>query len=259
MSYLKRISLLAQFVLLFAFSAPAQSGWFSWNKSPDLVIQRDGTMSNAKIMFVGKDKTTYTVGHGKNVARMEVANSDLFMLRFKERGCIVFDDKGERILTTSTSEQYPKGAVLLFLCNGQIQPVYNLSIDQNVARYTSDKKGEGRKGFLAKSDIFMVCYPNGSHDVITSLIPSQPQVKDKDDMESDSDAVDPALDNGDDEEEEAPVQQSLKRVTLVLTNGAKLNVWLVKEERQKVSYKKENSPKASTFVMQKSRIRRIVR
>lgn len=257
MNHLKRIFLLVQFVLLFAFSASAQSAWFSSSKSPDLVILRDGTISSAKIIFVGKDKTTYAVGHGKNIAQMEVPNSDLFMLRFKERGCIVFDAMGERMLTTSTSEQFPKGAVLLFLCNGQIRPVYNLSIDQNMARYTYDKKGNGRKGFLAKCDIFMVCYPNGSHDVITSITPSQPQVKDEQEVESDF--VDSASDNGEDKEEETPTQQSLKRVTLVLTNGAKLNVWLVKEERQNVSYKKENSPKASTFVMQKNRIRRILR
>lgn len=258
MKRLKKLFLIGLFVQIFAISASAQYNWFAWNGFPDLVVQRDGTMFNAKIMVVGKEKTTYAVGRGKNTTQMEVANSDLFMLRFKERGCIVFDTQGERLLTTSTTEKYPKGAVLIFLCNGQVLPVYNLSIDQNVARYTPDKKGNERKGFLAKCDIFMVCYPDGTRDIITPLIQTQVQNDAKDGTDGDSESIDADSDN-DDEEDEAPAAQTLKRVTLVLTNGAKLNVWLVKEERQKVSYKKENSPKASTFVMQKSRIRRILR
>ena len=140
--------------------------------------------------------------------------------------------------------------MLLFLCSGQILPVYHLSIDQHAARYFLDKKGEGRKGFLPKSDIFMVCYPDGTRDIITTLTPPQPPVIDPDPDPNVDPVPYPNVD---------PAPQTLPRVTLVLTNGAQLNVWLVKEERTRVSYKKENSPDASIFVMQKSRIRSIVR
>ena len=256
MKRLKRIFLVGLFAQFFLLTASAQFNWQSWNKMPDLVIQRDGTITNAKIMVVGKDKTTYAVGRGKNATQMELANSELFMLRFEERGSIVFDARGERILTTSTTEQFPKGAVLLFLCSGQIMPVYHLSIDQHAARYFLDKKGEGRKGFLPKSDIFMVCYPDGTRDIITTLTPPQPPVTTDDDNDEDDIDVDPVTPE---DEKETPAPQTLPRVTLVLTNGAQLNVWLVKEERTRVSYKKENSAKASIFVMQKSRIRSIVR
>lgn len=256
MKRLKRIFLLGIFAQFFLLTASAQYGWLTGNKLPDYVIQRDGTITNAKILVVGKDKTTFAVGRGKNATQMELANSELFMLRFEERGSIVFDARGERILTTSTSEQFPKGAVLLFLCSGQILPVYHLSIDQHAARYFLDKKGEGRKGFLPKSDIFMVCYPDGTRDIITTLTPPQTQPSADDD--EDDDDIDVNEDDPKDENE-TPAPQVLPRVTLVLTNGAQLNVWLVKEERTRVSYKKENSPKASIFVMQKSRIRSIVR
>ena len=250
MKRLKRIFLLGIFAQFFLLTASAQFNWQSWNKLPDLVIQRDGTITNAKIMVVGKDKTTFAVGRGKNATQMELANSELFMLRFEERGSIVFDARGERILTTSTTEQFPKGAVLLFLCSGQIMPVYHLSIDQHAARYFLDKKGEGRKGFLPKSDIFMVCYPDGTRDIITTLTPPQPPVIDPDPDPNVDPVPYPNVD---------PAPQTLPRVTLVLTNGAQINAWLVKEERTRVSYKKENSPDASIFVMQKSRIRSIVR
>ncbi len=250
MKRLKRIFLVGLFAQFFLLTASAQFNWQSWNKMPDLVIQRDGTITNAKIMVVGKDKTTFAVGRGKNATQMELANSELFMLRFEERGSIVFDARGERILTTSTTEQFPKGAVLLFLCSGQILPVYHLSIDQHAARYFLDKKGEGRKGFLPKSDIFMVCYPDGTRDIITTLTPPQPPVIDPDPDPNVDPVPYPNVD---------PAPQTLPRVTLVLTNGAQINAWLVKEERTRVSYKKENSPDASIFVMQKSRIRSIVR
>ena len=250
MKRLKRIFLLGIFAQFFLLTASAQYGWLTGNKLPDYVIQRDGTITNAKILVVGKDKTTYAVGRGKNATQMELANSELFMLRFEERGSIVFDARGERILTTSTTEQFPKGAVLLFLCSGQIMPVYHLSIDQHAARYFLDKKGEGRKGFLPKSDIFMVCYPDGTRDIITTLTPPQPPVIDPDPDPNVDPVPYPNVD---------PAPQTLPRVTLVLTNGAQLNAWLVKEERTRVSYKKENSPDASIFVMQKSRIRSIVR
>ena len=250
MKRLKRIFLVGLFAQFFLLTASAQFNWQSWNKMPDLVIQRDGTITNAKIMVVGKNKTTFAVGRGKNATQMELANSELFMLRFEERGSIVFDARGERILTTSTTEQFPKGAVLLFLCSGQILPVYHLSIDQHAARYFLDKKGEGRKGFLPKSDIFMVCYPDGTRDIITTLTPPQPPVIDPDPDPNVDPVPYPNVD---------PAPQTLPRVTLVLTNGAQINAWLVKEERTRVSYKKENSPDASIFVMQKSRIRSIVR
>ena len=250
MKRLKRIFLVGLFAQFFLLTASAQFNWQSWNKMPDLVIQRDGTITNAKIMVVGKDKTTFAVGRGKNATQMELANSELFMLRFEERGSIVFDARGERILTTSTTEQFPKGAVLLFLCSGQILPVYHLSIDQHAARYFLDKKGEGRKGFLPKSDIFMVCYPDGTRDIIPTLPPPQPPVIDPDPDPNVDPVPYPNVD---------PAPQTLPRVTLVLTNGAQINAWLVKEERTRVSYKKENSPDASIFVMQKSRIRSIVR
>lgn len=250
MKRLKRIFLLGIFAQFFLLTASAQYGWLTGNKLPDYVIQRDGTITNAKILVVGKDKTTYAVGRGKNATQMELANSELFMLRFEERGSIVFDARGERILTTSTTEQFPKGAVLLFLCSGQIMPVYHLSIDQHAARYFLDKKGEGRKGFLPKSDIFMVCYPDGTRDIITTLTPPQPPVIDPDPDPNVDPVPYPNVD---------PAPQTLPRVTLVLTNGAQINAWLVKEERTRVSYKKENSPDASIFVMQKSRIRSIVR
>lgn len=244
MKRLKRIFLLGIFAQFFLLTASAQYGWLTGNKLPDYVIQRDGTITNAKIMVVGKDKTTYAVGRGKNATQMELANSELFMLRFEERGSIVFDARGERILTTSTTEQFPKGAVLLFLCSGQILPVYHLSIDQHAARYFLDKKGEARKGFLPKSDIFMVCYPDGTRDIITTLTQPQPIIIDPDPNPNPN---------------PNPVPLTLPRVTLVLTNGAQINGWLVKEEPTRVSYKKENSPDASIFVMEKSRIRSIVR
>lgn len=244
MKRLKRVFFLGLFAQFFLLTASAQFNWQSWNKLPDLVIQRDGTITNAKIMVVGKDKTTFAVGRGKNATQMELANSELFMLRFEERGSIVFDARGERILTTSTTEQFPKGAVLLFLCSGQILPVYHLSIDQHAARYFLDKKGEARKGFLPKSDIFMVCYPDGTRDIITTLTQPQPIIIDPDPNPNPN---------------PNPVPLTLPRVTLVLTNGAQINGWLVKEEPTRVSYKKENSPDASIFVMEKSRIRSIVR
>lgn len=225
----------------------------------DLVIMRDGTIKQVRIVQTSLDRTLVIEGNGRHTNEAYLENHDIYMLKFRTRGNVVFNEHGERILSTSQSQKFAKDASVVYYRDGREVEAYNLRMDQHVVYYETDKKGRGQSVSEPRSDIFMVCYPDGTRDILVDLQNSnwlwrqpltetppvsvpvqQPETEDK-------------------EEETSDTPTTNQRVTIITRTGGKLHVWLVSEGKQMISYKKENSAKAPVFKMSRSRIKAIKR
>lgn len=111
-----------------------------------IIIYRDGRVRTAKIIQVNTDRTL--VRPDKKSPEEWVDNTDVYMLKFKERGNVAFDESGNRILTTSRAKKTPKGAILIYLKNGKELTGYELRIDGDEITYTQKKEKEERLNII---------------------------------------------------------------------------------------------------------------
>lgn len=119
--------LLSGGILLTGIAAAAQ----------DMIIFRDGRVKSVKIIQTNNDKTLYRESADKHAEEEYVENTKVFMLKFKTRGNVVFNNKGERILATSEPLKIPKDAVVVYYKDGREVPAYNLQWMQTT--FLSDK------------------------------------------------------------------------------------------------------------------------
>ena len=106
----------------------------------DAIIYRDGRVKEVKIIQTNNDKTLFKEAGNKHAAEDYVDNKQVFMLKFKTRGNVVFNANGERILTTSEHIQIPKDAIVVYYKDGREVPAYNLTMDANVVSFKPNKK-----------------------------------------------------------------------------------------------------------------------
>ena len=229
-------------------------------QAQDAIIYRDGRVKRVKIVQTNNDKTLYTEWGKKNAAEEYVENTAVFMLKFKSRGNVVFDSRGERILTTSAPVKIPKDAIVIYFKDGREVPVYNLTMDERTLSYRLEKKSKSRQMFSAKSEVFMICYPDGTRDILTDLITEERRECESaadearlmaEEQAAREDSVRQA------EEREKALAAVPKRAVIVTKKGSRMKVWICADEKGVVSYKKENTGKAPLFRMSKSRIKSI--
>lgn len=89
-TYMKRIVVIQNLLLLIAINGYAQ----------DAIIFRDGRVKSVKIIQTNNDKTLFKESDKRNASEEYVENTKVFMLKFKTRGNVVFNGRGEQILTT---------------------------------------------------------------------------------------------------------------------------------------------------------------
>ena len=121
----------------------------------DLVIMRDGTIKQVRIVQTSLDRTLVIEGNGRHTNEAYLENHDIYMLKFRTRGNVVFNEHGERILSTSQSQKFAKDASVVYYRNGREVEAYNLRMDQHVVYYETDKKGRGQSVSEPRSDIFL--------------------------------------------------------------------------------------------------------
>lgn len=231
----------------------------------DAIIYRDGRVRLVKIIQTNNDKTLFKEWGNKHAAEEYEDNTKVFMLRFKTRGNVVFNRKGERILTTSEPVQIPKDAIVVYYKDGRMVPAYNLTMDaENVSFKTSKsnkKKDNGRLVCSPRSEVFMISYPDGTRDILTNLA-----VEEEKQRRQESEAAQLKIQqeqalaevNAAAEEEQAASVSNPKRATIVTKGGAKMKVWVCGETSSSVSYKKVNTAKAAIFRMSKGKIKNII-
>lgn len=232
----------------------------------DAIVYRDGRVKQVKIIQTNNDKTLFKAWGDKHAAEEFVENTKVFMLKFKTRGNVVFDERGERILTTSEPVQIPKDAIVVYYKDGREVPAYNLTMDADIVCFKttkpSKKKDNTRPVYSPRTDVFMISYPDGTRDILTNLAEEEENRRQREAEEARlkaqreaarADSIAAAA-----EEEKAAAAASPKKATIVTKSGAKMKVWICSDTTSSVSYKKANTPKAAIFRMSKSKIKKVV-
>ena len=183
------------------------------------------------------------------------------MLKFKTRGNVVFNANGERILATSERIQIPKDAVVVYYKDGREVPAYNLTMDANVVSFKPSKKAKNRPIYSAKSEVFMIRYPDGTRDILTNLAVEEQRQREREAEEARLKAQREAVVA--DSIKQATVESAAsatnpKKATIITKKGMRMKVWVCSETDSMVSYKKTNSSKAAIFNMSKAKIKSIV-
>lgn len=227
----------------------------------DAIIYRDGRVKEVKIIQTNNDKTLFKEADNKHAVEEYVDNKQVFMLKFKTRGNVVFNANGERILATSERIQIPKDAVVVYYKDGREVPAYNLTMDANVVSFKPDKKAKNRQIYSAKSEVFMIRYPDGTRDILTNLAVEEQRQREREAEEARLKAQREAVVA--DSIKQATVEAAAsatnpKKATIITKKGMRMKVWLCSETDSMVSYKKTNSSKAAIFNMSKAKIKSIV-
>lgn len=228
----------------------------------DAIIFRDGRVKPVKIIQVNNDKTLYKDSGDKMAAEEFVENTQLFMLKFKTRGNVVFNSKGERVYTVSEHTQIPKDAIVIYYKDGKEVPAYSLTMDANVVTFSTSKRDKGNPVLAQKTDIFMICYPDGTRDILTNLAMEEQKEREREaaalrkKAEREAEIAD-SIQKASTAEESASAK-SPRKATIVTKKGARMKVWVCSETATMVSYKKTNTPKAPIFQMSKAKIKNII-
>lgn len=227
----------------------------------DAIIYRDGRVKEVKIIQTNNDKTLFKEAGNKHAAEEYVDNKQVFMLKFKTRGNVVFNANGERILATSERIQIPKDAIVVYYKDGRKVPAYNLTMDANVVSFKPSKKAKNRPIYSAKSEVFMIRYPDGTRDILTNLAVEEQGQREHEAEEARLKAQREAVVA--DSIKQATVEAAAsatnpKKATIITKKGMRMKVWVCSETDSMVSYKKTNSSKAAIFNMSKAKIKSIV-
>lgn len=227
----------------------------------DAIIYRDGRVKEVKIIQTNNDKTLFKEAGNKHAAEEYVDNKQVFMLKFKTRGNVVFNANGERILATSERIQIPKDAIVVYYKDGREVPAYNLTMDANVVSFKPSKKAKNRPIYSAKSEVFMIRYPDGTRDILTNLAVEEQRQREREAEEARLKAQQEAVVA--DSIKQATVEAAAsatnpKKATIITKKGMRMKVWVCSETDSMVSYKKTNSSKAAIFNMSKAKIKSIV-
>ena len=230
-------------------------------KAQDAIIYRDGRVKEVKIIQTNNDKTLFKEAGNKHAAEEYVDNKQVFMLKFKTRGNVVFNANGERILATSERIQIPKDAIVVYYKDGREVPAYNLTMDANVVSFKPDKKAKNIPIYSAKSEVFMIRYPDGTRDILTNLAVEEHRQREREAEEARLKAQREAVVA--DSIKQATVEAAAsatnpKKATIITKKGMRMKVWVCSETNSMVSYKKTNSSKAAIFNMSKAKIKSIV-
>ena len=227
----------------------------------DAIIYRDGRVKEVKIIQTNNDKTLFKAAGNKHAAEEYVDNKQVFMLKFKTRGNVVFNANGERILTTSERIQIPKDAIVVYYKDGREVPAYNLTMDANVVSFKPNKKAKYRPIYSAKSEVFMIRYPDGTRDILTNLAVEEQHQREREAEEARLKAQREAVVADSIKQatvEAAASETNPKKATIITKKGMRMKVWVCSETNSMVSYKKTNSSKAAIFNMSKAKIKSIV-
>lgn len=227
----------------------------------DAIIYRDGRVKEVKIIQTNNDKTLFKEAGNKHAAEEYVDNKQVFMLKFKTRGNVVFNANGERILTTSERIQIPKDAIVVYYKDGREVPAYNLTMDANVVSFKPNKKAKYRPIYSAKSEVFMIRYPDGTRDILTNLPVEEQHQREREAEEArlkaqkeaeTADSIKAAT------VEAAASATNPKKATIVTKKGLRMKVWICSDTATMVSYKKANTAKAPVFNMSKAKIKNVL-
>ena len=216
-------------LLLFLFFCPL---WTYAHR--DLIILRDGSERKVKIIMVKNDNTLFATDK-KSLVQESIPNKDIYMIKYEKRGNVFFTEDGER-MTGSGDAKIPSNATVIYLLKGNEIIGYNVEMNADKVFFTKSKKEGKEVSTINKSEIFLIVYPDKTKDILN-------------DFEAIKRMREEALAEKKRQEEEARLAELRSRypkdVTIKTVKNVTINVSLLSETEDFVTYKgvgKENSP-----------------
>lgn len=228
------LSLVAFFLPIFAFAQ-------------DLIIFRDGTERIVKIDMVSSEITSFYDSKKKDASLETEKNSNIYMIKYAKRGNMFFTEDGQRF-SGEGDGKIPSSACCIYFIEGRELIAYNVSFDSgNVFYYESKKKGSQQ--FSIPTDIiFLIKYPDGTKDLVNDF----EELKRK---KAEALAEKQRL------EEEARLAELRSRyprnAVISTIKGVEINVCLLSEDDNVITYKKAKTKNSPIFSMDRSNIKEI--
>ena len=212
----------------------------------DLILLRDGSERKVKIILVKNESTVFSVDESS--AQQNISNKDIYMIKYDKRGNVFFTEDGERV-TGAGDGKIPSNATTIYLLKGQEIIGYNVEMDTIRVLYTTSRK-RGKDLFsVNKSDIFLIAYPDGTKEMLN-------------DFESIKRMREETLAEKRRQEEEARLAELRSRypkdATIKTIKNVSINVSLLTETDEVVTYKNSGQGNGPIYHMNKANIKEIM-
>ena len=213
----------------------------------DLIIKRDGSEMQVKIIMVDTRETVYKTDDRKNSEELRINNTDIYMIKYEKRGNVFFSTTGERFQGKG-GNKIPKDAIILYLKAGEEVFAYDLGMDmRNVSYKTSDAKN-ARVLKLQKDLVFLIKYPDGTREILSEF----KTVADKKRTETQKSGVASGVENMANQAQKEPIPAIIKT-----QNKSNIKVMVVEETSESVKFFRENSATGPLYQIDRNMIKSI--
>lgn len=231
----------------------------------DIIVYRDGRMKQVKIIQSDNQKTLVSEHGAESAAEFYIQNSQIFMLKYNERGNIVLDRKGVKTQTTTEALYIPKGASSIIFVDGTECIAYDVRVGSGSVTYNTEKKGKGIQKTVSSSEVFIISYPDDTRDILTNIVEKDRRERAAEEarIKAESEAREAeiartlAIRDSLRAEAEKPTLKNPKYATIVTKNGARMKVWVCGDTPSVISYKKTKSAKAQVIRINRKNIKSI--
>lgn len=132
----------------------------------DVMVTRDGSFLEVKVIRMSNSEVTFINAKKKRLGELK-APTDYVYAILKEKGTnIFFDEEGNQ--TTAPAVKIDDKETYLFLNNGEIFPVYNLSIKKDELTYQLKDKKKAPYQTTPKDEVFLVKFSDGTTTLINN-------------------------------------------------------------------------------------------
>lgn len=157
--YVKQL-LVVVFLCCFTSSVIAQK---------DMIIMRDGNIHrDVKVQMTTTDSTYYLRNNDKEKRQYSAFNDMIYLIKYEKRGNVYFSLEGKQF-TGDIGSRHSDDATTIYLLEGREISAYNLIISEDKITYQTGKKKKSPQVTMSKDDIFMICYPDGTRDIINDF------------------------------------------------------------------------------------------
>ena len=213
----------------------------------DLIILRDGSERRVKIIMVKNDNTLFAIDK-KSSVQESVPNKDIYMIKYDKRGNVFFTENGERF-SGADDAKIPSNATAIYLLKGEEIIGYNVEMDADKVSFTKTKKEGKDASTINKSEIFLIVYPDETREMLNDFVTVRR-------MREEALAEKKRL------EEEARLAELRSRypkdAMIKTVKNVAINVSLLSETDEFVTYKKANQDNSPIYHMNRANIKELL-
>ena len=213
----------------------------------DLIILRDGSERRVKIVMVKNDNTLFATDK-KSLVQESIPNKDIYMIKYDKRGNVFFTENGERF-SGADDAKIPSNATAIYLLKGEEIIGYNVEMDADKVSFTKTKKEGKDASTINKSEIFLIVYPDETREMLNDFVTVRR-------MREEALAEKKRL------EEEARLAELRSRypkdAMIKTVKNVAINVSLLSETDEFVTYKKANQDNSPIYHMNRANIKELL-